>query len=274
MTERVPLPDFLIVGAMKAGTTTLYRDLSLHPDIHMPAEKEPETLVGFDGDLARIRRDYASLFRFAPAGSVRGEASTAYTKRPLYEGVAARAREVCGPALRIIYLRRDPVKRIVSHYKHAVGLGQTDLPFDAAVRTDPLYVSISRYDWQISPWIEAFGEDAVLQLEFETYVRDRQGVTKRACAHLGVDPERLPSVDADAAFNASDYKPVARAGLARAIVESRLYQRLAKPLLPEALRERARQTLPKAEPVEVVVTDETRRLLNQSLIQQDQLDVA
>lgn len=259
------LPDFLIVGAMKAGTTTLYRDLCLHPDIHMPAEKEPETLVRFGDDMDAARRDYASLLRFAKPGAIRGEASTAYTKRPRNEGVAERARVLLGPELKLVYLRRDPIKRIISHYKHDIGLGYTRQSFEAAVTHDPLYLAISRYDWQIAPWIAAFGEPAVLQLDFETYVRDRQEVARRVCAHIGVDPHRLPPVNDNAAFNASDHKPVARSSLTRALVASRLYQRVAKPFIPTALRDRARQALPKAEPVEVTVTPEMRGWLEDRL---------
>lgn len=259
--SRTSTPHFLIVGAMKAGTTTLYRDLSLHPDIYMPPEKEPETLARLGSDAARIGRDYASLFRFAPAGAIRGEASTAYTKRPKHEGVADIAKQVCGPELRIVYLRRDPLKRIISHYKHAFGSGETKLSFEEAVQSDPLYVAISRYDWQIQPWIDAFGSEAVLQLSFEDYVKDRQGVARQVCSHIGVDPDRLPPVDDDAAFNASDNKPVARSRLTQALVASRLYQRVAKPLIPAALRDRARSTLPKAPPVEVTLSEADREKL-------------
>ena len=246
---------------MKAGTTTLYRDLSLHPDIYMPPEKEPETLVKLGGDAARIIRDYASLFRFAPVGAIRGEASTAYTKRPKHEGVADMARQVCGPELRIVYLRRDPLKRIISHYKHAFGSGETSLSFEDAVQSDPLYVAISRYDWQIQPWLDAFGSEGVLQLSFEDYVKDRQGVARQVCAHIGINPDRLPPVNDNAAFNASDNKPVARSRLTQALVASRFYQRIAKPLIPASLRDRARNTLPKAPPVEVILSAESRSAL-------------
>ena len=91
------IPDFLIVGAMKAGTTTLYRDLSGHPGIYLPEEKEPETLVRFGNDEAAILRDYKSLLGRSPKGALTGEASTVYTKRPLHEGVAERAWRICGP---------------------------------------------------------------------------------------------------------------------------------------------------------------------------------
>lgn len=84
-------PDFLIIGAMKAGTTTLYRDLVDHPNIFLPEQKEPNTLVMYGSDMRRIIDDYASLFARSPQDAICGEASTAYTKRPDNEGVAARA---------------------------------------------------------------------------------------------------------------------------------------------------------------------------------------
>ena len=109
------LPDFLIVGAMKSGTTTLYRDLILHPDVFMPEDKEPETLAN-SSDPDQIRREYRTLFPRLAEGLVKGEASTAYTKRPDFEGVAERAREVLGPGLKVVYMRRDPVERLVVVY--------------------------------------------------------------------------------------------------------------------------------------------------------------
>ena len=56
--DKSHLPDFLIIGAMKAGTTTLYRDLELHPQIFLPQEKEPETLVSLGDDLLAMAADY------------------------------------------------------------------------------------------------------------------------------------------------------------------------------------------------------------------------
>ncbi len=89
-------PDFLVVGAMKGGTTTLYFDLGAHPDLHLPEPKEPEVLVRH-ADPAAIREAYAAHFRNARPGQLCGEASTVYTKRPDHEGVAERARQASGP---------------------------------------------------------------------------------------------------------------------------------------------------------------------------------
>lgn len=259
-----PLPRFLIVGAMKAGTTTLYRDLVRHPDIWMPPEKEPETLVR-QPDAAAARRDYADLFRAAPAGAMLGEASTAYTKRPRHAEVAQRALEVCGPDLRVIYLRRDPVKRIVSHYRHDATLGLTDLSFDAAVRADPDYIAFSRYDWQIAPWLAVFG-DRVLQLSFEDYIADRPGTAAQVCAFLGLDPARLPPPEVEKAFNASGSRPTTRNPLLRALVAAPFYQRRVKPLLPQGLKARAMAALlPRARAPQVTLDAATTAWLRAEL---------
>ena len=260
------VPDFLIIGAMKAGTTTLFRDLSGHPGLFLPEEKEPETLVRFGDRDDQIRADFASLFARADAAHLCGEASTAYTKRPDNEGVAARALRICGPNLRLIHLTRNPVGRAVSHYKHDVGQKYQDKPFDEAVRRDHRYVDYSRYAWQLAPWVEAFGEDALLRLSFEDYVRDRHGTAQRVCAFLGLDPALLPPLEEDKAFNASDGKPVATNAVTRALVGSRFYQRRLKNLVPQNLRHRAYHLLlPKAPKLVVTIDDATRNFLEERL---------
>ncbi|QDZ10715.1 sulfotransferase family protein [Devosia ginsengisoli] len=228
------VPDFLIVGSMKAGTTTLYRDLVQHPDIFLPQEKEPETLVRFGEDDRAILEDYRSLMRPAATGQICGEASTAYTKRPDHEGVAERALRICGAKLKIIYLTREPISRIVSQYRHELALGLVQEPLNQAVLANGRYVAYSRYDWQLAPWLAALGPDNVLVLRFEDYVARRAETVGRICQFLGVS---APAGDFDRAFNTSEGKMVPR-GLWKAVVASRFYQRQIKPLVPVGMRER------------------------------------
>ncbi|MGV8833394.1 MAG: sulfotransferase family protein [Devosia sp.] len=230
------VPDFLIIGAMKAGTTTLFRDLVHHPQLYMPAEKEPETLTKFAGDADAIAQDYRSLFGRTAPGQIKGEASTAYAKRPDHEGVAIQALDTCGPKLKLIYLTRDPIRRIVSQYRHEYGLGEVDEDIDTAVLKHHRYVAYSRYDWQIEPWRVAFGDSNLLVLSFEDYIANRQKIGRRVCSFLGVDPDRLPPVETDRAFNANEGKLVPQ-GIWKEVVASLWYQRLAKPLLPRAIRD-------------------------------------
>ena len=87
------LPKFLIIGAMKAGTTTLYEDLLQIPALWLPPQKEPEDLIHPEVETAQGLRVYEQKFARCPSGAIAGDASTAYAKRPTYEGVAARAVE-------------------------------------------------------------------------------------------------------------------------------------------------------------------------------------
>lgn len=229
------VPNFLIIGAMKAGTTTLYRDLVQHPEIFLPQEKEPETLVRFGDDERRILADYQSLFRPAARRQILGEASTAYTKRPDFEGVAERALRICGPQLKLIYISREPISRIVSQYKHELALGLVGGPLDDAVTRHSRFVDYSKYNWQISPWIAAFGEANLLRLDFEDYVANRKSVVDRVLRFIGASP--LDDLDYSSAFNTAEGKLVAR-GLWETLVGSRLYQRLIKPMVPFWVRQR------------------------------------
>jgi hypothetical protein len=258
-------PAFLIIGAMKAGTTTLYRDMSAHPDVFLPQDKEPDVLVKHDR-LADMRREYASLFRSAAKGQMTGEASTAYTKRPTHEGVAGKALALCGPDLKLIYIRRDPVKRIVSQYQHERQHGFISLPFDQALRAIPRLVDYSRYDWQVAPWIAAFGAGNVLQLDLEHYSRDRLDTLDRVCTFLGLDASRMRRIDKQAAYNRGDEQKKIENPVLRAIILSRFYQRGLKNLVPRGLRDRGRKVLLRPPRIEAVhATDEDRAYISKML---------
>jgi hypothetical protein len=243
-------PDFLIVGAMKAGTTTLARDLALHPHIVIPEDKEPDTLVRFN-EPADISRDYASLFPASARAKIKGEASTTYTKRPDFDGVAERARACCPGNLRIVYIRRDPIRRIVSHYRHEVQHKRFTGTLSQALREHPELIDYSRYDWQIAPWKKAFGVDAVLEIDLEDYAIQREEILRRVLAHIGADPARQPPIDVRMIANSADEMKHIDNPLIDAVVRSQFYRRRVKPLLPRSWREAGRKAiLPKAPKIE------------------------
>lgn len=255
-------PDFLIAGAMKAGTTTLYYDLARHPDLFLPAFKEPEILVRESDE--GVAAAYAEHFRGAAPGQLCGEASTAYTKRPVFEGVAGKALALLGPGLKIVYIRRDPVIRALSHYKHDRLHGLVDVPFDEAVRQVPRYVDFGRYDWQIAPWIEAFGSDQVMEFDLDAYSAARRETLGRVLAFLGVDPDRLRPVDENTVLNsASEAKYIANP-LLRATVHSNFYQRRIKPLVPLEWRTRVRRAvLPPVDEIRIDIAPEIARFIRE-----------
>ncbi len=257
---RGPIPRFLIIGAMKAGTTTLYRDLLEHPGIHMPLQKEPETLVRHPTPEAAAA-DYADLFRGAPAGAMLGEASTAYAKLPDHPGVPELARAVCGPDLKAIYIARDPIERIVSQYKHERDLGLTDLPFEKAVRTLPRYADWSRTEMQLAPWRAALGEENLLVLDFAEYMADRTGTVRRVLAFLGAEAPEQVVIDPSTGWNRAGVRRTP-SGMMRLAIRSAFYQRRIKPLLSERTRHRiAGLILPRSRNPQLTVDPETRAFL-------------
>jgi hypothetical protein len=235
-------PDFLIVGAMKGGTTTLYYDLGAHPDLHLPELKEPEILVRHT-DVGDIRKAYAAHFRNARPDQFCGEASTAYTKRPDYEGVAERALAAAGPDLRILYITRDPVARAVSHFKHDRQHGKVEGTFENAIHTHARFVGYGRYAWQIAPWKAAFGDDRVMVIDLADYAASRRETLEAILRFIGADPARLNPIDADARANSSSEQKTIENPLLRNIIFSEVYQRRMKQFIPRGLREKVRRTI-------------------------------
>lgn len=240
-------PDFLIIGAMKAGTTTLYYDLMANPSIYLPAEnKEPHSLGSEKVLTAGGRREYARYFAKARANQVCGEASTGYTKLPTARGVPERAMAICGPSLKLIYLVREPVSRIISHHRHdsappAHAPGQMDPDIDVAFERHPELVEYSRYAMQIEPWIARFGRERVHIVVFEEYIRDRRAVVAAVSEFLGVEP-RPDLVDVNARWNASDSRPVVVGGW-KWLYNAPVYRRAIRPRIPLAFRNYFRETI-------------------------------
>lgn len=241
------LPHFLIIGAMKAGTTTLYRDLLVNPEIYLPAIKEPHNLVSEQVLSPKGKEEYEALFRLARPSQTCGEASTGYTKRPTYSGVPGRARSLIGPDLKVIYLVREPVARIISHHYHSYSSGVFGPDIDREVREQPVLLDYSRYAMQVEPWIETFGSSHVLILVFEEFVAARQSTVRRVSEFLGITP-RESLINEEAIYNKSDGKPT-RSPFWRKIRTSHVYRQFVQPYLPTKMRDRMRQAvLPKAPP--------------------------
>ena len=116
------IPNLFIIGAMKSGTTSLHEYLNEHPDIFMSNVKEPgyfaECMNYYPKDLAW----YESLFKEAKGEMIIGESSTNYTKLPICTDVVNKIWEF-NPDARFIYVMRDPIKRVISHYWHGVKYG-------------------------------------------------------------------------------------------------------------------------------------------------------
>lgn len=242
MTDRYAL----IIGAMKAGTTTLFDHLAAHPAVAPSRPKEPG-FFAFDDLYSKGRDWYHSLFAFDPGvHQLRLDGSTDYAKHPHCGGVAARLKAFGGD-FRLIYILRHPLRRIESHAQHVqhkrreigrLDSSRPDHSLDAGV--SPVSLDISRYALQLDQYAEYFDRGALFVTSLERLTRDPAGVTDAVCRHIGVDLEGLPEAldrrnAGDGVRRAREVHPLWRAAAAVAPVRA-----LARAAVPQAMRDRLR----------------------------------
>ena len=179
------MPNLIIIGGLKCGTTSLHHYLNLHPQVEMSRPKELNFFVGeLNWELGP--EWYAS--HFDRAATVRGETSPHYTNLPRFTGVAERMHQVLGGRAQIIYMVRDPIERMLSHYLHNVGGGYESRSMEEAL-TDPgsAYVARSLYAMQIQPYLSTFDRARVLIVDNAELARERADTMRRVFEFCEVD---------------------------------------------------------------------------------------
>ncbi|MFI0419892.1 sulfotransferase family protein [Spongiactinospora sp. 9N601] len=212
----MPLPDFLIAGAPKAGTTALHSALARHPSLHMSAVKEPKYFLtdgpppsrGGPGDVRTYRehvwrrQDYLALFEGAPPGALTGESTPFY----LYDREAQRRIHAAIPHARLIVVLRDPVERAHSNWTHLWSAGLEPLgdvvracarePQRIAAGWAPFwhYVSLGKYGEQLRDLYTLFPREQVHVFRYRDLVDTPAATLDRICAFLGVEPGIISEV--------------------------------------------------------------------------------
>jgi hypothetical protein len=215
------LPDFLVIGAKRGGTTSMFRALQEHPDVArlFPSKGETKSPHYFDDYYDRGPAWYRghfvttrSLHRGTPAARQTGEASPYYLFHPLSaQRVAADL-----PEVKCVVMLRDPIERAFSHHWDRVKNRIEHLPFEGAINAeagrldgererllaDPSYRSAAyehfsylargRYAEQLSPWFDAIGRDRVIVLRSEDFYADPQAGLDRTLDFLGLASYRHP----------------------------------------------------------------------------------
>jgi hypothetical protein len=182
----------LIIGAMKAATTSLHEYLSRHPQCQMSRPKE----INFFGKNTYRQRGvrwYDSHFG-AKDKIVWGEASTSYSNWPAVRDVPLDVHEY-NPAMRLIYVLRDPIDRFVSHYLHNRNAGCESRSISEvvnALRQDGAsrYLMQSKYAEQLAQYLKYFSHDQILLVTTEQLKADRDTVLLRVIRYL-----RIPESD-------------------------------------------------------------------------------
>jgi hypothetical protein len=212
----VAMPDFLVIGAPKAGTTALHAVLTQHPGLYMSAIKEPKFFLsdgppptkGGPGDALTYREhvwhrpDYEALFDPAPAGTLRGESTPLY----LYDRAAmVRIRQTL-PGARLIVIVRDPVERAHSNWTHlwSAGLepigdfvracGEEERRIEAGWASFWHYIGLGRYGEQLEYLFTLFPREQVLVIRYRLLVDEPAQTLDRICAFLGVETGVLTEI--------------------------------------------------------------------------------
>ena len=193
-SARRALPDFMIIGAQRAGTTSLYSYLAQHRMVVSAMQKE---IHYFDASFHRGLSWYRAHFplasalkeRSSPTRSITGEATPNYLFDPL---AAERAASVV-PDAKLIVLLRNPVERAHSHWRHTVRAGYEDLAFEEAIlqeesRNDPHYAYLARglYASQLEHWMARFDSKQLLVLRSEDLFAEPQPILDRLAAFLDI----------------------------------------------------------------------------------------
>jgi hypothetical protein len=187
--------DFLGIGAQKCGTTWLFELLSLHPRVRFPAGKEVHY---WDSHRDRGIDWYKSLFAGQPPSAVVGEITPAYAILPT-DTIAEVARTF--PALRLIYLLRNPIERAWS--AALMAMQRAELEIDEA--TDQWFIdhfeskgSRARGDYEtcIRNWRAAFSDEQLALILHERIRTQPFDVYARCCAHLGIEAHDTPEIRA------------------------------------------------------------------------------
>jgi hypothetical protein len=215
MVGRGGFPDFLIVGAPRAGTTFMFDYLGEHPGVYVPERKEPHF---FATDLdsgsyldsltfVRDRDEYLRLFAAARPDQQTGEASTWY----LFSHDAARNIDAANPDTRIIAMLRDPVQMLYSVHGRRYYAGSEDIgDFGEALAAEAdrragrriperarnvkalQYRDVGRYAEQLQRYFDTLGRDQVHVVVFDDFVADPAAAYLEVLTFLGLDTDFKP----------------------------------------------------------------------------------
>jgi hypothetical protein len=180
------LPNLIIIGAAKCGTTSLHNHLALHPDIFMSKKKE---LYFFDGLTWDRGLDWYKS-NFDASYPINGESSTRYTHHPLLPGVPQKIKRYLGTP-KLIYVLRDPVERILSNYTQNVDDWPNTPPFDQLLpcieQATAGYVQVSSYFHQLSEYLKVFPRESILVLVSERFSAQPRETLRRVFRFIGVN---------------------------------------------------------------------------------------
>lgn len=274
------LPNFLIIGAPRCATTSLYHYLGSHPEIFMSPIKEPRYFIYADipTDIQAITslEDYKKLFSGVENERMIGEATPTYIGRP---NVPQKIKALI-PDCKMIVTLRNPVERTISHYKLRVNEGKENRSLDEVIAhetqflpiinapLDTYAITFSFYHAHLSRFLEVFPREQLHIELLDDFTRDTQSVLKRIYEFLGVSTDYLP--EATNIYN--KHQGSRSKTVSRVISEDSPLKRFLQNALPTPLKIMIRNTIHRlnAKNVEIVIHEETLKELHK-LFREDTL---
>ncbi len=181
------MKSIMLIGAMKCGTTTLYNHLRKHPEICACVSKEPEYFSEKMGFPKWKAGKYEDLFETdVDVHNYTLDASTGYTKFPVEKDVPERMKAY-GLNPYFIYIVRNPLERIKSHYNFMKG----DVNWKGKLNS-PHLVYISMYHMQLEEYVKVFSKEQILVVDFDDLKRDPEELCNRIFSFIGAAPFSLP----------------------------------------------------------------------------------
>ncbi|MGI9457225.1 MAG: sulfotransferase family protein [Aeoliella sp.] len=166
------LPDFLIIGSPKSGTTSLYHYLQRHPGVFMSTPKEM-SFFSKDEVFARGLEWYGQLFQGARGDQICGEASTTYSRWPTYANTVDRIAERL-PNAKLLYIVRSPVERLYSFYAHRMR-DRVTTDIASFLQETPEAIHSGRYYSQIEQYLKRFPREQLHVLLLDDLKSDPTG---------------------------------------------------------------------------------------------------
>ncbi len=180
------LPNLIVIGAQKCGTSVLHYYLSLHPEVSMSKPKELNFFIE-ERNWPRGVDWYKA--QFDGGACVRGEASPNYTAYPQHDGVPERMHSVV-PDAKLIYMIRDPLERIGAHWVHNYAKRREKGTLaETLVHPNTSYVTRSRYAMQLERFLAHYSKDQVLVFQQSELRHQRMETLRKIFEFIGVDPE-------------------------------------------------------------------------------------
>ena len=228
------LPNFIIVGAGKCGTTSLHNYLSQHPQVYICPQKETFFFMGEEqrnknkkwGAVTSIE-EYSKLFAQAPENSVVGEISTVYYA---HEKSASLIHQYL-PQTKIVAILRDPAQRAFSDYQMHFRKGREKRDFNTTIQAKRQYIRQGFYYAELKPFFEIFNRDQIKILLYEDLAKNPLGFIQDLFRYIEVDDQFIP----DMSKRGRDSGMAKNTALNRLLNKQNLFTKALKTVIPNSV---------------------------------------